>query len=126
MNLALNYEPTGGEEEAFIDRLASLLLEQARCVAAKDRRRSVHLPTRGPLPLGYRAVYLEGRRFAVLDGSTAPLVREAFRLAAEGLSLRESARRTAAEGLVAREGGPFGPSSMGELLRGRFYIRPLA
>ena len=76
-----------------------------------------HLP--GPVPLGYR---FNERWEVVPDPDTAPLVRRAFELAAEGtLSLRAILREMTALGLRSRNGRPLGVSGLWTVLTNPFY-----
>jgi site-specific DNA recombinase len=75
----------------------------------------------GPLPLGYR--YREDglRKSIVPDAKTAPLIREAFKMAASGYPIRRIIREVSAMGLTSIHRKPFGPSSMLKVLRNPFF-----
>ena len=76
----------------------------------------------GPVPLGYRLEIADGQRRAVIDQAVAPLVREAFHLAAEGEhSLRDLLQIMTERGLVSRNGKPMGVSAFWSLLTNPFY-----
>ena len=70
------------------------------------------VPT-GPVPLGYRKVHEMGTVRVEIDEAVAPLVREAFRLAAlKRNSLRDVLREVTEQGLVSQRGTPLHPSGL--------------
>jgi hypothetical protein len=75
----------------------------------------------GRVPLGYKVVYDERgyNPTVVVDPEVMPLVEEARRLRAEGMSIRKICRITAASGLRSRHGRIIGPSSMVKILHTR-------
>ncbi len=75
----------------------------------------------GPLPLGYKFEQAGLKRKAVLDPEKAPLVRQAFLMAAAGYPVRKVIAEVTAAGLVSRHGKPLGPSSMLKVMRNPFY-----
>lgn len=80
------------------------------------------MPT-GPVPLGYRKVHQIGTVRVEVDEAVAPLVREAFRLAAlKRHSLRDVLREVTELGLVSQRGTPLNPSGLWRILTNPFYI----
>jgi site-specific DNA recombinase len=72
-------------------------------------------------PLGYKNVRTpEGTRLEI-DPETAPLVREAFRLHAQGLSIRKILRIVTERGLRSKHGKPLGPSALHHMLSNPVY-----
>jgi site-specific DNA recombinase len=75
-----------------------------------------------PAPLGYRNVRDEANRpTLVLDPERAPLVREAFELAAAGTSMAEIVRRLRARGLRGKGGAEFDRAALHYMLRRSVY-----
>ena len=91
----------------------------------KERMRAKAMrgvPT-GPVPLGYRKVYERGAVTVAIDETKAPLVREAFRLAAlKRNSLRDILAILTEKGLVSQRGTPLHPSGLWNILVNPFYI----
>lgn len=76
----------------------------------------------GCAPVGYLNVRDGERRLIALDPVQAPLIREAFELAAEGsLSLRNILAVVTEKGLVSRNGRPMGVSGLWNVLTNPFY-----
>jgi len=73
----------------------------------------------GKVPLGYRSL---GSGKVEPDPLTAPLVIEAFRMSAEGISLRKISAVLATKGLLNSNGVPMGPSALAKVLANPFYI----
>lgn len=76
----------------------------------------------GRAPLGYRNVRTRRGAHIVIDPETAPIVREAFRLAAGGRAVRHVHERLANSGLVARQERPFSPLRLRHMLMNPFYV----
>jgi site-specific DNA recombinase len=76
----------------------------------------------GIAPLGYRNVVVGDRRTVEVDPVMAPLVVEAFRLAAQRKSsLRKILAELGPRGLIGRSGKPLGVSSLQVVLTNPFY-----
>jgi site-specific DNA recombinase len=76
----------------------------------------------GIAPLGYRNVVVGNRRTVEVDPTTAPLIVEAFHLAAQRKgSLRNILAQLGPSGLVGRKGKPLGVSSLHAVLTNPFY-----
>jgi hypothetical protein len=76
----------------------------------------------GIAPLGYRNVVIDDRRTVEVDPTAAPLVIEAFHLAAQRKrSLRKIRTELGQRGLVGRNGKPIGVSSLQAVLTNPFY-----
>jgi hypothetical protein len=75
----------------------------------------------GPLPLGYKFEQDGLKKKVVFDPEKAPLVRQAFLMAAAGYPIRKIIVEMTAAGLASRHGKPLGPSSMLKVLRNGFY-----
>lgn len=86
---------------------------------AQANRRGV--PT-GPVPLGYAKARRNGRTLVETDGETAPLVREAFRLAGlKKASLGSIVLALSARGLVSKRGTPLSATALWRILTNPFY-----
>lgn len=80
------------------------------------------VPT-GPVPLGYKKVRLRGQMWVVVDQETAPLVREAFQLAAlKNFTLRQIVTIVSKAGLVSRRGTPLSATALWRILGNPFYL----
>lgn len=78
----------------------------------------------GCAPLGYRNAWDGGKKVIVVDEAMAPLVQEAFHLAAEGqLSLRKILEIMNQKGLRSRNGKLLNVSSLWSLLMNPFYTQ---
>jgi site-specific DNA recombinase len=76
----------------------------------------------GIAPLGYRNAIIENRRTIEVDPVMAPLVIEAFHLAAQRKSsLRKILSELGPRGLIGRGGKPMGVSSLQAVLTNPFY-----
>ena len=72
----------------------------------------------GQIPLGYKT---EGKKL-VIDEETAPIVREAFEMYAEGHSVADICRTFNAKGYKTSKGTRFGKSSFSKIFRNEKYI----
>ena len=72
----------------------------------------------GSIPLGYKTV----DKKLVIDEETAPIVREAFRMYAEGHTVAEICRTFNAKGYKTSKGTRFGKSSFSKIFRNERYI----
>ena len=72
----------------------------------------------GQIPLGYKT---EGKKL-VIDEETAPIVRQAFEMYAEGHSVAEICRTFNARGYKTSKGTRFGKSSFSKIFRNEKYI----
>lgn len=85
-----------------------------------EKVRNGDLP--GCPPVGYRNARYPNEPAIMVDEKLAPLVREAFELAATGKhSLRELLKVMTGKGLVSRNGKAMGPSSFWRMLANPFY-----
>ena len=76
----------------------------------------------GPAPLGYRNIVIGSRRTVGIDPTTAPLIIEAFRMAAQRKSsLRKILTELSPRGLLGRSGRAMGVSSLQAVLTNPFY-----
>lgn len=79
-------------------------------------------PAQLPSPLGYRLVGQGSNQRVEVDEEEAAYVREAFRLAADGWSLRQILARLTALGLRTARGKEMSPIALAKILRNRFYL----
>ena len=101
----------------------AVLAKRAR-QASREKAQAGELP--GCTPVGYRNARDSGKATVEMDDELAPLVREAFEMAAEGsLSLRRMLEILTAKGLVSRNGRPLGASALRAILTNPFYIGKL-
>lgn len=77
----------------------------------------------GRLPLGYKILAVEGRHISVIDEHWAPYVRRAFRLAAEGYSVRRVKFALDYEFKELAKERRLSRSSLHAVLRNRTYTR---
>jgi site-specific DNA recombinase len=76
----------------------------------------------GRAPLGYRNVVVDGQRTVAVDPAIAPLIVDAFRMAAQRKSsLRKIIAALHPRGLIGRGGKPVGVSSLQAILTNPFY-----
>lgn len=75
----------------------------------------------GCAPLGYKNVRDHRGSRLEIDHVTAPHVRRAFEMAAEGVSIRKIAAALNAAGVRSRLGRPLGPSSVHHILGNPVY-----
>ncbi len=93
--------------------------EKAKAAIKEQRLAGRHL---GKAPLGYRNVVIDGKPAIEIDPETAPLVREAFRLAAQKrMSLRKILAELDRQGLQTKTGKSLGVSSLHKVLGNPFY-----
>jgi hypothetical protein len=77
----------------------------------------------GCAPVGYLNVWKDGKKTIVIDSVKAPLIREAFRMAAQNkLSLREILKIVTDKGLTSRNGKSPGVSALWGILTNPFYV----
>jgi site-specific DNA recombinase len=86
-------------------------------VAMERRVEDGRIP--GKVPVGYRSL---GNGHVEPDPVIAPLVREAFLLAAEGMPLRKISAALSDKGLVNSHKRPLGPSTLQKVLANPFYV----
>ena len=80
------------------------------------------IPT-GPVPLGYKKVRDSGHVSVKIDESIAPLVQEAFRLAAlKRQSLRKILQQLDGYGLLSRHGKSLSTTAVWRILTNPFYM----
>lgn len=77
-----------------------------------------HNSVGGHVPLGYKQI----NKKLVVDEKTAPIVKEAFTLFAEGKTIAEIARTLNEEGHRTSKGAKFGRSSFSKMFRNETYI----
>lgn len=97
---------------AYTGRLASLAM------AKKAQRGEITCAA----PIGYKNAMVNGRKTVVIDEEVAPLIREAFGLAANGTPLRKILETLTLKGLQSRNGKVVGPSALWNLLQNPIYI----
>jgi hypothetical protein len=73
------------------------------------------------LPIGYRRVLEGGEIIVIVDPVTGPLVQEAFRLVAEGKSLRDTLAIMQTKDLPGGRGGTLSLATLGRMLRNPIY-----
>jgi site-specific DNA recombinase len=109
---------------AYVERMTPHPLQpywtdKANAAMQEQRLKGRHL---GKAPLGYRNVVVDGKPYIVIDPETAPLVREAFRLAAKKkMSLRKILAELEKQGFRTKTGKPLGVSSLHKVLGNAFY-----
>ena len=80
------------------------------------------IPT-GPVPLGYQKVRIYGQSWVEVDEETAPLVQEAFRLAAlRKPTLRGIIITLDDTGIVSKRGVPLSATALWRILTNPFYF----
>ncbi|MBX6377148.1 MAG: recombinase family protein [Clostridia bacterium] len=92
-----------------------------RTLGGKERRIAEGRQMHGRPAFGYRAHPTEKGRW-VEEPREAPVVRYLFRLAREGLSPHQIARRLNAEGIPTRSGRPWSARSVLHILQNRTYV----
>jgi hypothetical protein len=104
-------------EEGRQEKLKAQKAKARQTVSDKARRGE---PT-GCVPIGYLKRIEGGQMWLEIDPVKGPLVAEAFRLAAEGHSLRTVRARMLELGLTGTRGKPITLSSLQYMLRNKFY-----
>lgn len=116
-------DPATAPPEELMRSYRALLARRVK-EASQLKAQAGKLP--GCAPLGHRNARDRGEAIVEVDGEVAPLVREAFGLAAEGkLPLRKMLEALTVKGLVSRNGKPLGASALHAVLTNPFYVGKL-
>ncbi|GAC1402238.1 MAG: hypothetical protein NVSMB52_16180 [Chloroflexota bacterium] len=73
-------------------------------------------------PLGYKLVGTGKNQWVDIDEEAVVYVREAFRLAAAGWSLRRILTKLTEQGMRSARGKDMSPIALSKILRNRFYV----
>lgn len=115
----MNQQVSPTELEAYHQKL--IALQRSQTIAGMDRRAKQGLPN-NLAPLGYLNMRVRGINTKVLDTNTAPLIKEAFKLAATGKkSLSQILKMITEKGLVSKNGKPLCRASLYVILTNPFY-----
>ena len=100
------------------------ILGKRASVAMAEKAKNGDLP--GCAPIGYLNARRDGEVYVEVNPETAPLVQEAFAIAAEGsFSVRKMLTILTTKGLVSRNRKSLGASSLHAMLTNPFYIGKL-
>lgn len=113
-------DPEGIILESVLEGMAEFYSAELAQKINRGLRESAykHNSIGGQIPLGYKT---EGKKL-VIDEETAPIVREAFEMYAEGHSVAEICRVFNAKGYKTSKGTRFGKSSFSKIFRNEKYI----
>lgn len=113
-------DPEGIILESVLEGMAEFYSAELSQKINRGLRESAykHNSIGGQIPLGYKT---EGKKL-VIDEETAPIVREAFQMYAEGHSVAEICRTFNAKGYRTSKGTRFGKSSFSKIFRNERYI----
>lgn len=104
-------------------RIAEQMRELHSQTIRRGRQRKLEvggLP--GCAPVGYINRRRGDKTWVEIDPINGPLVREAFKLAAKGMPLRNVRERLCEAGFAGQRGGQISPSTLQYLLRNQFYV----
>jgi hypothetical protein len=126
MDFISHYNPSMNTQTLSITDSKNLYKEYFREVgklskqAMEKKARTGDFP--GCAPVGYLNKTEGERKFVIVDEMKAPLVQEAFRIAADGdVSLRTILKTVTQQGLTSRNGKPLGVSALWKILTNPFY-----
>lgn len=113
-------DPEGIILESVLEGMAEFYSAELSQKINRGLRESAykHNSIGGSIPLGYKTV----DKKLVIDEETAPVVREAFRMYAEGETVAEICRTFNARGYKTSKGTRFGKSSFSKIFRNERYI----
>lgn len=113
-------DPEGIILESVLEGMAEFYSAELSQKINRGLRESAykHNSIGGSIPLGYKSV---GKKL-VVDEETAPIVREAFEMYAEGHTVAHICRTFNAKGYKSSKGEPFGKSSFSKIFRNEKYI----
>lgn len=113
-------DPEGIILESVLEGMAEFYSAELSQKINRGLRESAykHNSIGGSIPLGYKTV----DKKLVIDEETAPIVREAFRMYAEGHTVAEICRTFNAKGYKTSKGTRFGKSSFSKIFRNERYI----
>lgn len=113
-------DPEGIILESVLEGMAEFYSAELSQKINRGLRESAykHNSIGGQIPLGYKT---EGKKL-VIDEETAPIVRQAFEMYAEGHSVAEICRTFNARGYKTSKGTRFGKSSFSKIFRNEKYI----
>ncbi len=113
-------DPEGIILESVLEGMAEFYSAELSQKINRGLRESAykHNSIGGSIPLGYKSV---GKKL-VIDEETAPIVREAFTMFAEGHTVADICRTFNARGYKTSKGTTFGKSSFSKIFRNEKYI----
>ena len=113
-------DPEGIILESVLEGMAEFYSAELSQKINRGLRESAykHNSIGGSIPLGYKSV---GKKL-VIDEETAPIVREAFTMYADGHTVADICRTFNAKGYKSSKGEPFGKSSFSKIFRNEKYI----
>ena len=116
----ISNDPEGIILESVLEGMAEFYSAELSQKINRGLRESAfkHNSLGGQIPLGYKT---EGKKL-VIDEETAPIIREAFSMYAEGHSVAEICRLFNAKGYKTSKGARFGKSSFSKIFRNERYI----
>lgn len=116
----ISNDPEGIILESVLEGMAEFYSAELSQKIHRGLRESAykHNSIGGQIPLGYKT---EGKKL-VIDEETAPIVREAFEMYAEGHSVADICRTFNAKGYKTSKGTRFGKSSFSKIFRNEKYI----
>lgn len=116
----ISNDPEGIILESVLEGMAEFYSAELSQKINRGLRESAykHNSIGGSIPLGYKSV---GKKL-VVDEETAPIVREAFSMFAEGHTVADICRTFNAKGYKSSKGTPFGKSSFTKIFRNEKYI----
>lgn len=116
----ISNDPEGIILESVLEGMAEFYSAELSQKINRGLRESAykHNSIGGSIPLGYKSV---GKKL-VIDEETAPIVREAFSMFAEGHTVADICRTFNAKGYKSSKGTPFGKSSFTKIFRNEKYI----
>lgn len=116
----ISNDPEGIILESVLEGMAEFYSAELSQKINRGMRESAykHNSIGGSLPLGYKSV---GKKL-VIDEKTAPIVREAFELYADGTTVAEICRIFNSRGYKSSKGTPFGKSSFTKIFKNERYI----
>lgn len=116
----ISNDPEGIILESVLEGMAEFYSAELSQKIHRGLRESAykHNSIGGQIPLGYKT---EGKKL-VIDEETAPIVREAFEMYAEGHSVADICRTFNARGYKTSKGTRFGKSSFSKIFRNEKYI----
>lgn len=116
----ISNDPEGIILESVLEGMAEFYSAELSQKIHRGLRESAykHNSIGGVIPLGYKTV----DKKLVIDEETAPIVREAFSMFAEGHTVADICRTFNAKGYKTAKGTPFGKSSFSKIFHNEKYI----
>ena len=116
----ISEEPEGIILESVLEGMAEFYSAELSQKIHRGLRESAykHNSVGGHVPLGYKLI----NKKLVIDEETAPIVREAFKLYAEGKGVAKICKYFNEQGLLTSKGKPYNRSSFSKIFRNEKYI----